>query len=306
MVDWYKLAVGVSAVSAANSLKIANEQNQAMLSNVMRNEQRNKEIFQSRRILQNIGSLIDNIDNEVGSNESKLLSLMIGNFVMMNKGLSTTAFDDMEDIKYASEIYAKYTHKIHSLSSNVDQNISNNLYDKFVSSGFSIDELGFYSTVTRPFLLEICACFANISKTEQYSLEIQPSNYVRNKFMELNIQDFGIFYTLQIHWKARSGRYEVKNSEGESLGKFMPINSYTHEFVISGIENDRSITISLIHDRRNKKWPKEVTIQTQEGYSVSKEIPTQKISEKKGDGYCIHEGCKRLVFRQLQYCHEHK
>ena len=132
MVDWYKLAVGASAISAANSLSVANQQNQELVEKAVREENRRIEISESRRLLQNIGSFIENIDNETITNESKLLSLMAGNFVMVRKNLISNAFDDMDDIKYASEINANYNQQIHNLSAETNSEVSNNFNQIFV------------------------------------------------------------------------------------------------------------------------------------------------------------------------------
>ena len=305
MVDWYKLAVGASAISAANSLSVANQQNQELVEKAVREENRRIEISESRRLLQNIGSFIENIDNETITNESKLLSLMAGNFVMVRKNLISNAFDDMDDIKYASEINANYNQQIHNLSAETNSEVSNNLYNNFISSNFNFQELGFFPTVTSPFLMEICTQFGHIYNSDQYSIEINSTNYDdKGKLLNLNIKDYSIPYSLHIVKIPNSKKYKLNDSDGKFLVKFNKVNDLVYECVIFGIENSRNIIISLVHETKTSKFPKKVTIQTQEGLIASQDLPERILN--RGDGYCSNEGCTRPSFRQTLYCYQHK
>ena len=305
--DWYKIAVAASAVSAASSL---NQSNQMQIENAHRaamGEQRRTEIIQSRRILQNIGSFIDNIDNEDCNDESKLVALILGNSVLDGKGLATDAFDEMSDIRYASEIKVKYLERIRLLTESADSNIVSDLGNDFISSNFNIDNLGFIPTITRPLLLDISEHFRHHYLAQQCSIEIISTDYSSDRFLEARITDYGVEYSVIIEKSVRGRRMSYKLLDG---GNFSVItesakaNNLVHEFYVTIGEN-REIRIHMFHDSDKSIWPSSIGITTHEGGKLAQNLP-EYIPPSKEDIYCKIDGCKTLRFRNGLYCHKHK
>jgi hypothetical protein len=309
MVDWYKVFVSGAAISTAKSLNDANQINRSVALRGARDAQRKTEVIESRRILQNIGSFIDNIDKEIGSDESKLVSLVFADVVLDRKGLTTNAFDDMVDIKYASEIKAKYLEKMQLLSGSVNENLVGDLGNNFISSNFNIEKLGFSPTITRPFLLDISQHFGHIYLTDQYSIEIVNEG---GPSLNLYVKDYGISYPLKLaKTRSRWRRYQLFDQQDNLIGNFSKQNDNIHDFRIRDLYASRGMVISLSHDTPNSKWPSTISIQTQEGMVAAQNVVSIAATPSprkptKGDGYCTSEGCQRPVFRQTSYCYKHK
>ena len=319
MVDWYKTAVAGSAISGALSLRRANQIQNEGLQLSYNIENRRLQIVESRRILQKITDLVNNLEKESLSEEAKLVILMIGDSVFEDLGLSASAFDELSDIRYASETKTRYLEAIHSLVKEVDGDKVTLLGNLLVSSNFDIECMGFKPTITEPVLSDIVSIFKHQYLRNEYSLRLVSLDYNKSPYIQLRLTDYGVTYDLHIK-RSVNKHIQMPNSltlfDSESneimLSKKRKLE-HVFDIITNGTHGQRKISISVIFDKKVDKYPSRITLMTNEGFQITSEVTDDlikdepiKLGSQKGEGYCTFMGCNSLVFRNTQFCYKHK